>query len=175
MTLDQKIQLWNTVGTWVAGIATFLAVIVSLYLARKADRVRIHANAGIRHVFVGDGTPAEECVGITAVNQGERPVMINSIGWRVGKGKDARHCIQPISGEYTDQYPKQLAHGEQVSFFVSFKAMPSWPKDFGVGFVKDLRPRNIKTLRAIIHTSVGQSIEVIPEESLLKRLRDAAG
>jgi hypothetical protein len=175
VTLDQQIQVWNVVGTWLAGIATFAAVVVSLHLARKADRVRIQANAGIRLVFAGDGTPAEEHVGITAVNQGERPVTINSIGWRIGKGKDARHCIQPTAGEYTHQYPKQLAHGEQASFLVSFKAVPSWPKDFGVGFVKDLQPRNLKTLRAIIHTSVGQSIEVVPEKNLLERLREAAG
>jgi hypothetical protein len=113
MNLDQKIQVWNAVGTWLAGIATFAAVVVSLYLARRADRIRIQANVGIRLVFAGDGTPAEEHVGITATNHGDRPVIINSIGWRVGKGKTARHCIQPVAGEYTHQCPKQLTHGEQ--------------------------------------------------------------
>jgi hypothetical protein len=175
VTLDQKIQVWNAVGTSLAGIATFAAVVVSLHLARKADRVRIQANAGIRLVFAGNGTPAEEHVGITAINQGDRPVIINSIGWRVGKGKEARHCIQPVAGQYTHQYPKQLAHGEQASFLVSFKVMPEWLKDFGAGFVQDLQPQNLKTLRAIIHTSVGQSIEIVPEKNLLEKLREAAG
>ena len=175
MTLDQQIQVWNAVGTWLAGIATFGAVVVSLHLARKADAIRLQASAGIRLVFAGDGTPAEEHVGISAVNRGDRPVTINSIGWRIGKGKNARHCIQPVVGQYTHQYPKQLAHGDQASFLVSFKAMPGWPKDFATGFVQDLRPRNLKTLRAIIHTSVGESIEVVPENNLLERLRDAAG
>lgn len=175
MTLDQQIEIWNAVGTWLAGIATFAAVVVSLQLARKAETIRLQANAGIRLIFAGDGTPAEEHVGIAAVNRGDRPVTINSIGWRIGKGKNARHCIQPVAGQYTHQYPKQLAHGDQVSFLVSFKAMPDWPKDFATGFVQDLRPRNLKTLRAIIHTSVGESIEVVPEESLLKRLRGAVG
>lgn len=175
MTLDQQIQIWNAVGTWLAGITTFAAVIVSLYLARKADRVHLQANAGIRLIFAGDGSPAEEHVGISAVNKGDRPVTINSIGWCIGKGKNARHCIQPVNGQYTHQYPKQLSYGEQATFLVSFKAMPSWPNDFAAGFVQDLRPKNLKTLRAIINTSVGESIEVVPENNLLERLREAAG
>lgn len=175
MTLDQQIQIWNVVGTWLAGIATFLVVLVSLHLARRAERVRITATAGIRLVFAGDGSPAEEHVGITVVNQGDRPVTINSIGWRVGKRKEARFCIQPVSGKYTHQYPKQLDHGEQASFLVSFSAIPGWSREFAIGFIQDLNDRNLKTLRALIHTSVGQTIEVAPESNLLEKLRVAGG
>jgi hypothetical protein len=174
VTLDQQIQVWNAIGTWLAGIATFAAVVASLHLARRADSIRVQANVGIRLIFAGDGSPAEEHVGISVVNIGNRPVTINSIGWRVGKGKKARFCIQPVYGQYSHQYPKQLAHGEQASFLVSFKTMPDWPKDFATGFVQDLRDRNLKTLRAMIQTSVGESIEVVPEGNLLERLRKAA-
>lgn len=173
MTVDQKIQVWNAVGTWLSGIATFTAVAVSLYLARKSDSIRLDANAGIRLVFVGDGTPAEEHVGISVINRGDRPVTIDSIGWRIGKGKNVRHCIQPVVGQYTHQYPKILAHGDRASFMISIRTMPHWAKDFATGFVEDLQPRNLKTLRAVIHTSSGDSIEVVPESSLLERLREA--
>jgi hypothetical protein len=175
MTLEQQIQVWNVIGTWVAGLATFVAVLVSLHLAHKAERVRIKATAGVRLVFAGDGSSAEEHVGVTVVNKADRPLTINSIGWRVGHRKKARHCIQPVYGQYTQQYPKQLAHGEQASFLVSFKAAPDWPKQFAEGFVQDLTPRNLKTLRALIHTSIGETIEVVPEASLLERLRAAVG
>jgi len=174
MTLDQKIQIWNAVGTWLAGFATLAAVLVALYLARKAERINIRVNAGIRLVFMGDGTPAEEHVGITVVNLGDRPVTINSVGWRIGKGKNARFCIQPLTGRYTHQYPKQLAHGEQATFMVSFAEVPDWPKEFATNFVNDLTPGNIKTLRALVHTSIGQTIEVMPENNLLDKLRDTA-
>ena len=175
MTLDQKIQVWNAVGTWLAGIATFAAVIVSLHLARKADHVRLQAKAGIRLIFVGDGSSAEEHVSISAVNKSDRPVTINSIGWRIGKGKGARHCIQPVYGQHTDQYPKTLAYGEPATFLVSFKAMPSWLRDFATKFIQDVQPKNLKTLRAIINTSVGETIEIVPEGNLLERLREVAG
>jgi hypothetical protein len=175
MTLDQTIQVWNAVGTWLAGIATFLAVLVSLHLARRAQTIRLKANAGLTLVFAGDGTPAEEHVGISVVSLGDRTIIINSIGWRIGKRENRRVCIQPVSGQYTHQYPRQLAYGEQASFLVSFNATPAWLTEFSKGFVKDVSAANLKTLRAIVHTSIGQSIEVVPDASLLERLRVAAG
>lgn len=171
MTLDQQLQVWNVVGTWLAGIATFLAVVVSLHLARKAERVNVRASVGVRLVFAGDGTPAEEHVGFTVVNLGERPVNVVSIGWCVGKRKSKRFCIQPVVGRYTQQYPKQLAHGEQASFLVSFQAAPNWAKEFAAGFVEDVSDKHLRTLRGMVNTSIGQSIEVVPEASLLERLR----
>ena len=173
MTLDQKIQIWNAVGTWVAGIATFLAVLVSLYLARRSEAVKIKADVGIRLVFAGDGTPAEEHVGFSAVNLGDRPMNIVSIGWSIGKRKGKRFCVQPVAGQYSHQYPKQLTHGEQASFMVSFKTSPNWPKEFAEGFVKDMSEKNLKTLRALINISLGKVIEVVPENNLLEKLRKA--
>ena len=173
MTLDQNLQLWNVIGTWVAGLGTLAAVIVSLHLARKGDRIRLRTSVGIRLIIAGDGTPAEENVGFTIVNIGDRTVTVNSVGWRVGKGKTARHCIQPLYGVYTPQYPRQLLHGEQVTFLVSLLALPAWPKDFATGFIQDISLKNLSTLRAQIHTSVGETIEVKPEESLFERLRES--
>ena len=65
MTLVQKIQIWNAIGAWFAGIATFFAVLVSLYLARKSERLNLKASVGIRLIFEGDGSPAEENVLLT--------------------------------------------------------------------------------------------------------------
>lgn len=174
MTLDQQIQIWNTVGTWLAAIATFVAVLVSLFLAQKSDRVNLRANAGIRLVFAGDGTPPEEHVGISVVNLGDRPVNVTSIGWCVGRGRNKRYCVQPVAGHYTHQYPKQLAHGEQATFMVSFKAAPDWPRKFVTDFVKDVSDKNLRTLRALVSTSVGRrDFEVKPEKNLLDKLQSA--
>jgi len=158
----------------VAGIATLCAVLVSLHLARRSERIRIRGSAGIRLITEGDGTPAEQHVQISAVNHGDRVVIVNSVGWRVGKRDDTRFCIQPVSGRWTQDYPKQLAHGEQASFLVSFKATPEWPTHFARTFVRDISDKNLKTLRALIYTSLGQTIEVVPEPDLLKKLREAA-
>jgi len=36
---------------------------------------------------------------------------------------------------------------------------PNWLKDFATGFVKDLSDRSLKTLVALAHTSVGQTVD----------------
>ena len=175
MTLDQQINIWNAIGTWLAGIATFAAVLVSLYLSQRSERVRIRATAGLRQVFAGDGSPAEDHVQINVVNHGDRTVTVNSVGWKIGVGKKARFCIQPVSGTWTQDYPKQLAHGEAGSFLVSFNATPDWAKHFATGFVKDVSAKNLKSLRALVHTSLGQTVEVVPEGNLLEKLRETTG
>ena len=173
MTLDQKINVGIAIGTWLAAIATFFAVLTSLHLARRSEQIRIKATAGIRLLFIGDGSPAEEHVQIGVVNHGDRTVVVNSVGWKIGTRKNTRLCIQPVSGKWTQNYPLQLAHGEQASFLVSFSATPEWTKHFAKDFVRDVSPKNLKTLRALIHTSLGQTIEVVPEDNLLKKLREA--
>lgn len=175
MTLDQQINVWNAVGTWLAGTATFAAVVVSLYLARRSERLRVKTTAGLRQVFAGDGAPAEEHVQISVVNHGDRTVIVNSVGWKIGAGKNTRHCIQPVSGKWTQDYPKHLAHGETGIFLVSFQATPDWPAHFANSFIRDLSPKSLKTLRAVVHTSLGQTVQAVPENGLLQRLREAAG
>ncbi|AXI84412.1 hypothetical protein FUT69_04155 [Xylella taiwanensis] len=82
-----------------------------------------------------------------------------------------RVCIQPFRGQYTHQCPQNIAHGEQALFLISFNEMLTWPALFTSGFVQDTSDKNLKTLRALIYTSVGKTIEAVPEKNLLKRLQ----
>ena len=125
MTLDQKIQVWMVVGTWLAGIATVAAVIVALHLARRAEKVRLKVHVGHRVVVIGDGSPFQEHVSISVTNLADRAVTINSVGWAIGKGSQRRYCLQPVSGPFTTQYPVELTHGKNGNFLVSFLATPN--------------------------------------------------
>jgi hypothetical protein len=98
-------------------------------------------------------------------------VTINSAGWRVGKGNRRKFAIQPVNAVYSTQYPVELSYGKEANFMVSFLVVPTWLKEFATGFVGDLSDRNLKTLVALIHTSVGQTIEVKPESHLLDELK----
>ena len=90
-----------------------------------------------------------------------------------GKAEGKAILYPAVVGRYTQQYPKQFAHGEQASFLVSFQAAPNWATEFATGFLEDPSEKNLKTLRGMINTSVGQSIELVPEANLLKKLRSA--
>ena len=61
-----------------------------------------------------------------------------------------------------------------MSSFTSFSESPSWIREFSIGFVQILTRKHIKTLCAQIHTSLGYTENVIPEESFLKKI-EAAG
>jgi hypothetical protein len=171
MTLDQKIQIWVAVGTWVAGLATVGAVIVALYLTKKVERVKLKVHVGLRELVMGDGSPLQEHLSISVTNLGERAVTINSVGWAVGKGKHRKVALQPVAATYTTQYPVELTYGKEANFMVSFLVVKNWVNDFATGFVHDLSDRNLKTLVALIQTSVGQTIEVRPESNLLEALK----
>ena len=173
MTLDQQIQIWNALGSWLAGIATFAAVVASLYLARKGEKVRLKVFAGLRLIFRGDGSSPEEHLNIGVTNLGDRPTTITSVGWAVGRGKKRRYCIQTESGNWTARYPIKLEHGEHANFMVSFIHTPNWLTEFANGFLKSLSDNELNTLVVQIHTSVGQTIEVKPEQDLLERLKKA--
>jgi|SRR5580692_5561138 hypothetical protein len=174
MTLDQKIQIWVAVGTWVAGIGTLAAVIAALYLARRVEKVRLKVHVGPRVVVLGDGTPFKKQIAFSVTNLGERPVTIESVGWSIGRGKGRRFAIQPVSGPFTSQYPIEIAHGKGTTFMVSLSETPNWYLEFATGFVQDLSDESLKTLVAQIHTSVGQTIEIHPEKELVDALKTAA-
>jgi len=123
-------------------------------------------------VIIGDGTPPMEHVHFNVTNLGERPVTINNIGWRVGKGKQRRYCIQPVSGPFTSHYPIELAHGKNATFMVSLQDVPDWMREFAQ-FAPDLSDRTMRTLVAQIFTSVGQTIEVRPEQPLVSHIQGA--
>jgi len=171
MTLDQKIQIWVAVGTWFAGLATLSAVIAALWLAKRVERIRLRVYSGLRELVLGDGSPFQEHLSISVTNLGERPVTINSVGWAVGKGKRRKFAIQPVNAKYTTHYPVELTHGKEANFMVSFLILPDWCEEFATKFIKDLSDRNLKSLVTQVHTSVGQTIEVKPENGLLEALK----
>lgn len=103
-------------------------------------------------------------------NLGERDVTIVNIGWRIGKGKNKRFAMQPLTPSSQDRCPKRIEHGEEAFFTVDFVQSPDWITEFAKGFVSD---KQIQTLRAQIFTSVGYVHIVKPENSLLEILNEA--
>ena len=170
MTFEQKVQLWMVVGTWFAGLATLAAVIMALYFSRRTEKVRLKIFVGIRQLIHGDGSPFEDRVCFDVTNLGERPVIITTVGWVVGKRKKRRYCIQPLLASRSQQCPVELTHGKTAQLMVSLTETPNWVSDFKK-FLDDTSDQSLKTLRAQIFTSVGQTFEIKPESPLVDRLR----
>ena len=167
LSIDQAIQIVAAVGTWLAAIGTVGAVVVALWLAHRGQKVLLNVRVGLQ--FILGGGVAEECLTFRVTNLGDRPVTIESIGWRVGAGKTRKDAFQPESTSRGDRCPKRLEHGEAALFFVDISEFSTWITDFSERFIAD---RPLRTLRAQIHTSVGYTKVVRPEPGLLQRLKE---
>lgn len=165
LTFDQWLQVWNVVGTWLAGVATFGAVVVSLWLARQQGRVRLSVHAAVMFRFTRDGTPPVECIGYRVTNLGDRAVNINAIGWAVGKRKAKRFAVLETDDRLAAALPKRLEHGEAATFMVELDSgmLPHMREHF----VKDAP---VASLVSWASTASGVTVEAKPSRELLARL-----
>jgi len=174
MTLDQQIQVWNAVGTWLAGLATFAAVIVSLYLANRLSTPKAKLTVGHR-IIVEPGVkgPAPEYVLFQIVNTGERPIRVTGIGWKVGFWKK-REAIQLFEGLLSSPLPIELSHGQEAKWLVPLAAREEpWLTYFAKGMLFPNCQFSCFSLRARAYISTGSVFEAKPDSSLLSKLRTA--
>lgn len=178
VTIDQWIQIANAAGAWVAGIGTLAAVIVSLRLARRASNVRIEAKAHL--IFImnpGSSGQDDECIGFEVVNLGDRAVIIESVGWTIGKRswpfgkrKTTTTVMQRVDPKLGAELPKRLEHGERAEFTYSLR------EDWAASFVRTMLPASASSLhhlRGQVTTAAGDVIEIKPGHDIGKRLQEA--
>ena len=133
MITQETLQILNTFGTWLAGIGTLSAVIVSLYLARRESSTKIKVSAGHRIIVTqGLKVKPDYCV-IRIVNIGFRPVKITGIGWKVGIFKKKYWVQTVLVDQLSSQLPIKLEHGDEASYFIPFVGngtYANWIDDF---------------------------------------------
>ena len=172
MSFSEQIQLWGTIGTWLASLGTIAAVFSALWLARRTERVRLRVYVGLRHRIDGIGSQTEECLSAMVTNLGERPVYVVGWGWKIGKGTRKRHLeMSPPTLSSPDQFPRLIEHGGTARFMVSFAEHPDWINEFRQA-LDSVSDKRLRSLRAKIYTSVGHIELIAPEVSFLNRLKD---
>ena len=75
---------FGAIAQALGAVATFAAVVVSLWLAVGERSLRADGFAAIWVSFPGDGTPGEYQVMFQLRNTGLRPIVWESVAWRVG-------------------------------------------------------------------------------------------
>ncbi|MBI0154293.1 hypothetical protein [Gilliamella sp. W8128] len=73
---QNDIAFWGMIGNWFTGLATFLAVIVSLYLSTRQTRIKLKCFFGERIKILGDGTNLGKCIFIEITNLSLMPINI---------------------------------------------------------------------------------------------------
>ncbi|WP_026470391.1 hypothetical protein [Alkanindiges illinoisensis] len=173
MTLDQKLALANVIGTWLASIGTIAAVIVSLWLVRRTGRIQLKIESTTA-LICPDGRMVR-CIVISVTNLGDRTVTITNIRWKIGKGKSLTENLQFFSLSLgSTQFPTELEHGKSGHYFLELfrEDEHNWEQPFILGFVKDLSPKHLDTLRIEIKTSIGQMVQVRPGKQVLEFIKN---
>ncbi|WP_153074976.1 hypothetical protein [Paraburkholderia bonniea] len=164
----------NSFANWIAAFGTVGAVIVSLWLALRPERVRLKVTAMIVVVTGGPGGPAQwpRYVGITATNTGQRGARVLSVGWVYQdrpKGKP-QHLYQKTDSRdgMSSPLPVTLSDGEQASWYTPISP---WLDNLPRLEPQDWR-QMVDTFRLQVYTSLGQTFEVPIGDDLKARMSE---
>lgn len=170
--------LWNVVGTWLSGLATLAAVLVSLYFAIFANRPKLHVRAGIRALAQMGKSEHPEYMMIMVTNTGDRTVIVDGFGWSMGWGKwgplAKRSYMQlPSMLPMEDRIPTTLPTGQVARYMFELAGKHDWIKMIA-GRIASLpqwrRRLYLRTLKVHISTTVGTSFSIGVEKAVINRL-----
>lgn len=174
---QETFQILNTVGTWLAGIGTLSAVIVSLYLARRDSKVKLKVCAGHRVLVTPGQKATPDYCSIRVTNVGFRPATITGIGWKVGLLKK-KYGIQTVHGHpASSNLPVKLDYGDEASYLIGFfgnGTYPNWIDEFPKDFLSNHPRLSAWTIKVQAFTSVGKVFDAKIEKGLRQRLLSAA-
>src|SRR5712691_9296364 len=106
----------NTFAPWFSAIGTTVAVIVSLYLARRSARPKMKVSISIKTMMGGGGASKPDFLHISAVNNGFRDVTITGLAWRIRGFKPQAFIVLPPNDQYSKKLPARLTYGDEASF-----------------------------------------------------------
>jgi hypothetical protein len=168
----------NTFAPWLSAIGTLTAVIVSLYLARRASRLALRVFLAIITTVYQDDyrTQTTEFVKISVVNHG-RTAVVTGFGWLWlwGSRKKRNWVILPPVGVDTTRFPKKLEFGEEATILLptaTFNKDSEW-------FLQAIRSSwfphlEVRLLRVVVFASTGQRFRVPLDRHLRKFMLDRA-
>lgn len=169
---DRTIQLISALGSCLAASAGIGAIIFSVWQTKRNESERIRASVGLR-ILARMGQRTDELpdqLSFHVTNVGNRPVIVTGVSWRMGKRRSRKFAMQILSASSPNQFPQKMVQGEYASFFLDGDATPEI-----IQFLANAidSPRSASTIRALIHTSVGDALIVKPEEPFLNKVKQA--
>lgn len=156
---------WVMVATWVAGIATFAAVVVSLYIANRKPKSFITSTNSIAIVSPAPGISVMG-LSLEIANVGVYPVVISSITWVCGGNQK---LVLLFNSAASSKLPKKLEHGESAMFFIEFKNFVEWKNDL-LGFI-DKAGGKLDKLEYVVKLGTGKSMSYKLSKELLNTLK----
>ena len=167
-------DLFHGFANWFSAVASVGAAVVALYIANRSARPTGRVSAGHR-ISIGQGSrpPYPEYAVLSFVNTGDRPIRVTQIGWTVGFFRK-RSAVQFFDVALSSKLPIDLSHGQEAAWYVPLNVNPDpWPESFATKMLLPNYRASLWTLKVQAYSSVGYSFEAVPEEGLVRRLREA--
>ncbi len=154
---------WSMIGTWFAGIATFLAVCVSLHLGLKKPKAHISCRISIGVTWAGPYT--KKGVMIVITNLSLNAVKVTSINWTFKKDVT---FYQPFNSALSMQLPQKLDYGEQANFWIDIDQQSEWIEKIASGL--KAQGADPKDFRCEVSVTTGESFTFEVEKSVLDKI-----
>lgn len=166
-------SFWTMIGTWIAGLATFSAVVLSLFLSTRSTKVIISGTVELRDQVIVGAPSIPRVLSICILNKGIPTAHISNIGWKILEGNLFERIIlrkkkyfhqkfQP-SNVSTQCWPAKIDYGESVYIIIEGFL---WLNKFA----HELSLPEIKSLRFTITNSFGKTIYIKPADFLINEI-----
>ena len=159
---EESYRFWCLIATWMTAFGTVGAVIVSLFLAGREQRVKLSVGAGHR-IILNQGAnpkPPEYCL-IYVTNIGLRKARIVNIGWRIGFENPKFFIQTPPISTPSSEMPTELHDGEEARYLLPLSGGvgdSEWVDQF-IPFLGRNKELDIRSMKVQIHTSIGKVFE----------------
>src|SRR5262249_47536806 len=101
-------EFFNGFSGWASGLATLLAVVVSLWLATRDNRVKLKVRAGLVWRVTQDSDQKQSFISFQVTNIGYGPAYIVGLFWKLGLFRRQIFFTVPTSNPCTDTIPHAL-------------------------------------------------------------------
>ncbi|HGM5294777.1 TPA: hypothetical protein ACKP0P_001343 [Serratia marcescens] len=155
---------WSMIGSWVAGIATFAAVVTTLYIAKMRPKPRIKCEITISAM---KRYSWKKGIAIHIANIGIMSINISSIVWHFDGDTTFSQDFEPEGSNL----PKKLEHGESAFFFIQNDEEINWGKDVK-NFILENNGR-IDRLRISVNLGTMDKFFVKPHKSVIKIIKES--
>ena len=141
---------WGAVGSWWAGIATFLAVLASLYIALRKPRAFVLGNVRLQMVINDDDHLW--AIRVRVVNQSLHSVVVSNVIWEFGNDKSLQQLFR---NDESDKLPIRIEHGDEANYMILLLGTDN---DWIHRFARTLKNEglSVKSLSCVITLSTGQ-------------------
>ncbi len=170
-------QFINSFGPWLSALGTIAAVITALYLAKRADKIRLQLRVGIRKVAIqGEGGDhGRDYVWVSITNLGRRKANITHLFWKpVPWRKRGIIWIAP-QNQYSLKFPVTIEDGESANYVLPVEEFRErfriHAREIFSSFADEVW---LRTLRFCVSTSTGETFYQTPEAELRGLFRDIA-